>query len=84
MTGERRPLDLEGLSGEDKDRLILGLWTDLGAECAKVRALAQRLAEIAGTPPSTSGEQYSLLEELRRRGTRKDHARPSTETAKIR
>jgi hypothetical protein len=84
VTGEKRTLDLERLSPEDKDRLILGLWADLRDERAKAQALAERLAEIAGTPPGTSGEQNSLLEELRRCGTRKDQIRPRTDAAKVR
>ena len=84
MTTEKRPLDLEGLSPEDKDRLILGLWTDLRDERAKAQALAQRLAEIAGTPPGAPGERNSLLEELRRRGTRKDQTRPRKEAVRVR
>jgi len=84
VTTEKRPLDLEGLSPEDKDRLILGLWTDLRDERAKAQALAQRLAEIAGTPPGAPGERNSLLEELRRRGTRKDQTRPRKEAVRVR
>ena len=84
MTGEKRPLDLEGLSAEDKDRLIRGLWADLRDERAKAQALAERLAEIAGAPPASPGEQNSLLEELRRRGTRKDHVRARPEAVKVR
>ena len=46
MTSEERPLDLTALSPAEKDRLILGLWTDLRDERAKSRALEERLAEI--------------------------------------
>jgi hypothetical protein len=75
MSGEDRPLDLAGLSAADKDRLIRGLWADLRDERAKARALEARLTEIASPPPDalpgTPAGTGSLLEELRRRGTRK-------------
>jgi hypothetical protein len=70
MTSEERSLDLTALSPEEKDRVLLGLWMDLREERAKSRALEQRLAEIDGTVIATD-DKGSLLEELRRRGTRK-------------
>lgn len=70
MSGENRPLDLAGLSAADKDRLILGLWADLRDERAKARALEARLAELGGAASGMPAAS-NLLEELRRRGTRK-------------
>jgi hypothetical protein len=71
MTGKDRPLHLSTLSAEDKDRLILGLWADLRDERVKTKALEQRLAEIGGPAADMPTDKVSLLEELRRRGTRK-------------
>ena len=62
---------ISALSATDKDRVILGLWTDLRDERAKSRALEQRLAEVGGSTLAADGAKGTLLEELRRRGTRK-------------
>ncbi len=70
MTTEERSLDLTALSTEEKDRVLLGLWADLRDERAKSHALEQRLAEIGGTVIATD-DGRSLLEDLRRHGTRK-------------
>ena len=83
MSGEDRPFDLAGLSAADKDRLILGLWADLQDERAKARALEARLAEIGGPPPEVPGGS-SLLEELRRRGTRKGQGGMATRSVTVR
>ena len=83
MSGEDRPFDLAGLSAADKDRLILGLWADLRDERAKARALEARLAEAGGPPPEVPGGS-SLLEELRRRGTRKGQGGMATRSVKVR
>ena len=83
MSGEDRPFDLAGLSAADKDRLILGLWADLRDERAKARALEARLAESGGPPPGVPGGS-SLLEELRRRGTRKGQGGMATRSVKVR
>jgi len=74
VTSDERPLDLSTLSPAEKDRVILGLWTDLRDERAKSRALERRLAEVGG---STAAADGTLLEELRRRGTRKGDGAPS-------
>ena len=83
MSGEDRPFDLAGLSAADKDRLILGLWADLRDERAKARALEARLAEAGGPPPEVPGGS-SLLEELRRRGTRKGQGGMATRSVTVR
>ena len=83
MSGEDRPFDLAGLSAADKDRLILGLWADLRDERAKARALEARLAEAGGPPPKVPGGS-SLLEELRRRGTRKGQGGMAARSVKVR
>ena len=83
MSGEDRPFDLAGLSAADKDRLILGLWADLRDERAKARALEARLAEVGGPPPEVPGGS-SLLEELRRRGTRKGQGGMATRSVTVR
>ena len=70
MTSEERSLDLTALSPKEKDRVLLGLWTDLQDERAKTRALEERLAEIGGAVIATD-HKGGLLEELRQRGTRK-------------
>lgn len=75
MTSENRPFDLASLSAEDKDRLILGLWTDLRDERAKARALEARLAELGAAAPEAPGAKGSLLEELREHGTQKGGTR---------
>ena len=55
MTSDERPLDLGTLSPAEKDRVILGLWTDLREERAKSRALEQRLAEVGGSTLAANG-----------------------------
>jgi len=77
MTSDERPLDLGTLSPTEKDRVILGLWTDLREERAKSRALEQRLAEVGGSTLAADGAKGTLLEELRRRGTRKGNGATS-------
>jgi hypothetical protein len=72
VTGENRPFDLSGLSAEDKDRLILGLWADLRDERTKTQALEARLTELGAALPGMPAAKGSLLEELREHGTRKD------------
>src|SRR2546423_400619 len=71
MTSDERPLDLGALSAAEKDRVILGLWTDLRDERAKSHALEQRLAGMGGSRAAADSDKGTLLEELRRRGTRK-------------
>jgi hypothetical protein len=71
VTSGERPLDLGALSPAEKDRVILGLWTDLREERAKSRALEERLAGIGGAITVGNGDNGSLRDELRRRGTRK-------------